>query len=283
MKIYTIYTITNLVNQKKYIGYTSQTIRQRFKDHCDTAKREQKYKIHRAIAKYGVDMFSVSEIYQSYDKAHIASIEDYFIKEFNTQNDDYGYNIANGGQGGNIKSAEQLQKQSIKWKEHNIILDIKADPVKWAKWKANRVLGAEKAKGNHNWIENNKTFSERMLKYNQGKVLSEETKQKISKTQKDKDKLVKIAPYSLLKNNEIIHIEVGYKKMMSYVISQKINGAYLFKNYKSQCGEYTLVHNGLKRIRQSQFKTLIDSAYSLNDIMLIIDSLEPARLNLKAP
>lgn len=283
MKIYTIYTITNLVNQKKYIGYTSQTIRQRFKDHCDTAKREQKYKIHRAISKYGADMFSISEIYQSHDKAHITSIEDYFIKEFNTQHDDYGYNMANGGQGGNIKSAEQLHKQSIKWKEHNIMLDIKSDPVKWAKWKENRSKGAKQAmETSPYWDSFYQANIKRLHENNPGKNKTPETIQKLSKTQKDKDKLIKIAPYSLLKNNEIIHIEVGYKKMMSYVISQKINGAYLFKNYKSQCGEYTLVHNGLKRIRQSQFKTLIDTTYSLNDLILIIDSLEPSRLNLKA-
>lgn len=277
MKIYTIYTITNLVNQKKYIGYTSQTIRQRFKDHCDTAKREQKYKIHRAIAKYGVDMFSISEIYQSHDKAHITSIEDYFIKEFNTQHDDYGYNIANGGQGGNIKSAEQLQKQSIKWKEHNIILDIKADPVKWAKWKENRSKGAKQAmETSPYWDSFYQANIKRLHENNPGKNKTPETIQKLRKAQKERDKDITIAPHGLIQDGLLIHVELSYKKLDEYCKIKNIKRWNLFRYGKSNCGHYELIHYGQKRIKQSQYKILIETVYTNEEMLQVISKLKPA-------
>lgn len=277
MKIYTIYTITNLVNQKKYIGYTSQTIRQRFNDHCNTAKREQKYKIHRAIAKYGVDMFSISELYQSHDKAHITSIEDYFIKEFNTQHDDYGYNMANGGQGGNIKSAEQLQKQSIKWKEHNIILDVKADPVKWAKWKENRSKSAKQAiKTSPYWDSFYQANIKRLHENNPGKNKTPETIQKLSKSQKERDKVITIAPHGLIQDGLLIHVELGYKKLDEYCKIKNIKRWNLFKYGKSSCGHYELIHYGQKGIKQSQYKILIETAYTNEEILQVISKLEPA-------
>ena len=35
-----IYCITNLVNQKKYVGKTIYSITERFKEHCSDSKRE---------------------------------------------------------------------------------------------------------------------------------------------------------------------------------------------------------------------------------------------------
>lgn len=276
MKIYTIYTITNLVNQKKYIGYTSQTIRQRFKDHCDTAKREQKYKIHRAIAKYGVDMFSISEIYQSHDKAHITSIEDYFIKEFNTQHDDYGYNMANGGQGGNIKSAEQLHKQSIKWKEHNIILDIKADPVKWAKWKENRSKCSKQAmETSPHWDSFYQANIKRLHENNPGKNKTPETIQKLRKAQKERDKDITIAPHGLIQDGVLIHVELSYKKLDEHCKIKNIKRWNLFRYGKSNCGHYELIHYGQKRIKQSQYKILIETVYTNEELLQVISKLKP--------
>ncbi len=120
MNIYSIYKITNTVNDKVYIGYTSKSIAIRFKRHVYASKMKQwnHLKLYKAFAKYGVDNFSCKEIYQSKDKLHVVDVmEQYFINEYDSIR--CGYNIATGGQGGDIKSQDQKEKDSIRMKSNN--------------------------------------------------------------------------------------------------------------------------------------------------------------------
>ena len=60
-----IYLITNLVNNKKYVGQTVQTIDVRWRQHLSTALRQgsrSAMAIDRAIAKYGQENFTCEEI-----------------------------------------------------------------------------------------------------------------------------------------------------------------------------------------------------------------------------
>lgn len=54
-----IYCITNLVNQKKYVGKTIYSITERFKEHCSDSKRErcEKRPLYDAMNKYGIENF----------------------------------------------------------------------------------------------------------------------------------------------------------------------------------------------------------------------------------
>ena len=54
-----IYCITNLVNQKKYVGKTTYSITKRFKEHCSDSKRERCEPLYDAMNKYGVENFKV--------------------------------------------------------------------------------------------------------------------------------------------------------------------------------------------------------------------------------
>lgn len=120
MKIYSIYRITNLVNDKKYIGYTSNKLGHRFYDHCSTKKPKYQERsiISIAIEKYGVDNFICDILYQSLDYEHCRKIESNFIEEYNTlthTQGGHGYNVDAGGTG-HKRSKETIEKHRAKIK-----------------------------------------------------------------------------------------------------------------------------------------------------------------------
>ena len=87
-----IYKITNSINQKSYVGFTTKNPEIRWKSH-----QHKKLKTHfsRAIQKYGWDNFLCEVIYVSIDEVHCLEMENYFITQFDTLNS--GYNSTTGG------------------------------------------------------------------------------------------------------------------------------------------------------------------------------------------
>ena len=57
-----VYLIRNVVNEKLYIGFTSQYIDKRWKGHIWDSKRGLSRILCRAIRKYGAENFSISEL-----------------------------------------------------------------------------------------------------------------------------------------------------------------------------------------------------------------------------
>jgi group I intron endonuclease len=117
-KIYSIYRITNTVNQKVYIGKTGD-IRKRWRSHICASRRPNDIRrysvIHRAMSKYGVDNFTFEVIYQSKDHDHILNeMEPLFITAYKM----YGvgvYNLTDGGEGrlGHKPSEETKAKMRV--------------------------------------------------------------------------------------------------------------------------------------------------------------------------
>jgi group I intron endonuclease len=96
--IYSIYKITNLVNNKLYIGYT-KNIKYRFGKHKEDSKKKD-FILYRAIRKHGWENFKHEIIYQSYSLSHIKEMEKHFIQEYNTyigNKKSNGYNMTLGG------------------------------------------------------------------------------------------------------------------------------------------------------------------------------------------
>jgi len=92
-----IYKITNIKNNKIYIGFTIQNIKDRWYGHISDTNNGSNLKIHNAIRKHGKESFRIEEIYTSKDKDHCLNImEEYFIKHFDSVNN--GYNITYGGE-----------------------------------------------------------------------------------------------------------------------------------------------------------------------------------------
>lgn len=106
-----IYKITNIINNKSYIGQTIQNVKERFYQHCATkcSKEVLNMAIHKAIMKYGKDNFII-EVIEETDKENLNDREIYWIKYFNTYYN--GYNSTKGGQLGN-KYYKDLDIKSI--------------------------------------------------------------------------------------------------------------------------------------------------------------------------
>lgn len=90
-----IYRITNLINNKVYIGQTQRPFEQRILEHKQCADRGDGYYIHCAIRKYGWENFKAEIIVETTNVDTLNELEQYYIKKYNS--DVVGYNLAPGG------------------------------------------------------------------------------------------------------------------------------------------------------------------------------------------
>ena len=94
-----IYKITNLINNKSYIGQ-SINIEKRIKEHFWKSKNQKDISfnsiLHQAIRKYGEENFKW-EILEECDVEKIDELEQQYIQKYNTLSPN-GYNILPGGQ-----------------------------------------------------------------------------------------------------------------------------------------------------------------------------------------
>ena len=92
-----IYLIRNTLNGKGYVGKTEKTIARRFSQHEEWARRGSSFPIHRAMRKYGVENFMVTEIV-SFESDFLNDLETGFIGIYGTFAPG-GYNLTLGGDG----------------------------------------------------------------------------------------------------------------------------------------------------------------------------------------
>lgn len=78
-----IYCITNLKNNKKYIGQTRTSLAVRYNHHLTKSRENNPSGIAAAIKKYGEDNFTVKEIAKCPIK-ELDMLEVYYIKKYNT-------------------------------------------------------------------------------------------------------------------------------------------------------------------------------------------------------
>lgn len=107
-----IYCIENTTNNKKYIGQ-SVNIEGRWAKH-KTALRQNSHDndyLQKAWNKYGEDKFKFY-ILEKCDKNKLNEKEIYYINFYNTLNDQFGYNLKNGGQAGTITEYGKIKKSN---------------------------------------------------------------------------------------------------------------------------------------------------------------------------
>jgi group I intron endonuclease len=95
-----VYKITNLVNQKAYIGITARDPNHRWWEHCNSAKNGSDFFIHQAIRKYGEESFSFQVIAQTKTPEDLKDLEIILIEQHGTHMSlQKGYNKTTGGDG----------------------------------------------------------------------------------------------------------------------------------------------------------------------------------------
>ena len=88
-----VYLLIDGTNDKEYVGQTTKTAEERFKEHMYSP-----YYIGKAIRKHGADMFTTAILKICYSKEELDFLEKHFIKSRNTTAPS-GYNITTGGEG----------------------------------------------------------------------------------------------------------------------------------------------------------------------------------------
>ncbi len=128
-----IYSITNTLNNKVYIGQTTQGLLQRQREHVSRFNRgERDHKLYLAFRKYGLDVFKFEVICVALDASYLNELETLLIKEYNSFN--RGYNMTVGG---DTVSQETKQKLSSIFKGRKITWYDKIVETK----RANNTLG----------------------------------------------------------------------------------------------------------------------------------------------
>ena len=106
-----IYKIVNDINSKVYIGQTTYTLEDRFKQHLFSAHHQAPYKLYRAMNKYGIEHFHIILIEECpNDELNVK--EAYWIGKYNSFNN--GYNCTLGGDGVQKYNHNEMLKL---WKE----------------------------------------------------------------------------------------------------------------------------------------------------------------------
>ena len=111
-----IYVTTNNINGKRYIGQKNYDIKGKWKEYLGSGIR-----LKRAIDKYGKSNFTKEIIEECESKEQLDKREKYWISFYNATNSDDFYNIAAGGEGGNVISGyTEEQRKNLSKKLSNI-------------------------------------------------------------------------------------------------------------------------------------------------------------------
>jgi len=184
-------------NNKKYIGITQQSVKKRWQNGRHYAACSA---FNRAIKKYGWDNIKHEILWEGLNKkeAEIKEIE--LIIYHKTTNNNYGYNIEDGGNASGAMSEETKKKLR------------------------NKALGRR----------HNAETKLKLSKINKGKILSENTKEKIRHAISKKVKQINLETGNLIKvfNSAIMasHSVAGkYSSHISEVCNGKRISAYGYK------------------------------------------------------
>ena len=125
--MFLIYKITNMTNNKMYIGQTSKTINERFTAHIKCANRNVNRYLYDSMNHYGIEKFNIELIEEVQTKNDADDREKYWINRLTTMTPN-GYNMTIGGGGGNTVASYSdeertalyaKQAESRKWYSHN--------------------------------------------------------------------------------------------------------------------------------------------------------------------
>lgn len=176
-----IYCATCLKNGKSYFGQTIQLLEKRWKRHIRDSKKGSDHKFHRAIRKYGEENFLVEEVMfveastKEALKRKLDYLERHFIQKFDTRK--CGYNETDGGEG---ILGFKLSTESRKKISDSRIGKLNPNYGKKLSEEHRRNIGLS-VRGKYKMTEKHRN---KLKEVNSGRLVSEETKRKISESKK---------------------------------------------------------------------------------------------------
>lgn len=116
MKSNEVYKITNKITNKVYIGITNQGSGARYRHHWYESRIGEPSPIHRSMAKYGEENFTLEiiDFADTYDE--LKEKEKYWIKQYNSTDRNIGYNLTEGGDGTFGRKHSEETKEKIRQK-----------------------------------------------------------------------------------------------------------------------------------------------------------------------
>lgn len=179
-----VYKATNTINGKIYVGITKKTVEERIREHERTG-----YLLTKAFKKYGRNSFLVEQIDTAEDWKSLCEKEKQWIAHYDCI-DPKGYNIARGGDGGQIvygfkHSPEVVKKLSERMKGNRY-------GARWERTEEWRIKMSAVHTGNQHWL---------------GKKHTEETKRKISAGSK------RLKPMLGIKHSDETRIKMSASQM----------------------------------------------------------------------
>jgi group I intron endonuclease len=138
-----VYCIKNTINNKEYIGLTTRTLEQRWKQHIYESNKQDSWEwntpLGNAIKKYGKDSFEVFVLEECSSETEMKQKEIQLIRERKSLAFETGYNLTLGGDGrlgyklseetkrkigegnkGKTYTAESLEKMSVAAKKRSV-------------------------------------------------------------------------------------------------------------------------------------------------------------------
>jgi len=188
--MYTLYQITNVLNGKRYIGITKQSIEKRWKQHLGNSQNP-KYPLHLAIAKHGAVNFTITSLNESTDRKYIGELEEHIIQQLETHISKNGYNVARGGYGGDLGPEANFKRkitienlspeQKLKWSQN---LSKAGLGRKYSIERKNQMSMQQKERGGYGPKNHSMATKEKISTGNLGKIRSESARQNYSNNAK---------------------------------------------------------------------------------------------------
>jgi len=108
-----IYKLTNTVNNRIYVGGTTDTIDTRFHRHVVRSLKGSEYPLHKAIREYGEEAFEKVIIEDCSSLGQMNERERYWIATLSATNPEIGYNTDKGGHVISEKCREARKQQLL--------------------------------------------------------------------------------------------------------------------------------------------------------------------------
>ncbi|MBV4427145.1 GIY-YIG nuclease family protein [Clostridium tyrobutyricum] len=243
-KISGIYKITNLVNNKVYIGQSTD-IKQRLCTHKSELKGgyHANYHLQRAWNQYGQSNFKF-EILRECEEKLLDKMEVQWIRYYNSTNGNFGYNSDTGGHKNKHLSKEHKKKLSKSHKGKIVSNETKIKISMHSKGKKKTQEMREKLRQVNLGKHHSEATKKKLSKSHKGKTFSVEYKQKVQNM-----KIERVLNGNLQANNTSGITGVSFDKWANkWKSSIKLNGR------SKYLGRFKKLEDAIKVRKEAEIK-----------------------------